>query len=120
MKMRNSTDSDLVEVIVDGDIKANDYHDVAEQVLAAMKKYGRIRVLKEVRNFSGLNFEVFKDRLIFALLKHLKDVRCAAVVSDEEWVQKLTNFLAPAYPYPVRCFKLAEIEEARKWLKSID
>jgi hypothetical protein len=120
MKLRNSEDSDLVEIIVDGEIKASDYHDVAQKVLAVMEKHGRIRVLKEVKNFSGLNLDVFKDKLIFDLLKHLKDIRCAAVVSDEQWVQQLTIFLAPAYPYPVRSFKLAEIEEARSWLKSID
>jgi hypothetical protein len=120
MQMRNSEDSDIVEIIVDGEIKASEYHDTAEKVLAVIKKYGRIRVLKEVKNFRGLNLDVFKDKLIFDLLKHLKDIRCAAVVSDEQWVQQLTNFLAPAYPYPVRSFKLSEIEEARTWLKSID
>lgn len=119
MKMRNQEGSDLVEIIVDGDVSAADYHEVAEKVLAVIQKFGRIRVLKEVRNFTGIKFDVFKDRLIFDMLKHQRDIRCAAVVTDEPWVEQITNFLAPAYPYPVESFKLREIEDAREWLLSI-
>jgi len=119
MYVREDADSDIVEIVVDGEIKASDYHDAAEKVLQVIEKHGRIRVLKEVRKFTGLNFDVFKNKLIFDMLKHVKDIRCAAVVSDEHWARQLTDFLAPAYPYPVRTFALSEIEEARSWLKSV-
>lgn len=118
IEMRESPDSDIIELTIDGHVTAKDYHELAERFLAAYEKHGKIRVLKEIRSINGVDFEVLKEKLILALVKHIKDVKCGALVTDEHWLEQLTDFLKPAYPCPVRCFKLNQIEEARQWLRS--
>lgn len=119
IECREIPDFQIIEIMVDGRLTASEYHAAAEKVLAFMEKHKHIRVLKEVRSFTGLDFGVFKEKLIGAMLKHINDIAGVAVVSDEPWLEQLTDFLKPVYPYPVRCFKLAQIEEARNWLKSV-
>lgn len=117
-ELRESPDSNIIEVMVDGSISAAEYHEMAERCLAFIEKHGKVRVLKEIVHFTGLDFQIFKDQLIYALLKHVNDVTATAVVTDEEWIVNLTNLLRPAYSYPVRCFNSSQLEEAREWLKS--
>jgi hypothetical protein len=119
IECREVADTDIVEVVVEGRITADEYHAVAEKMLTIMNKHKKLRVLKEVHNFSGIDLSIFKEKLLSAMLTHWKDIVAAAVVTDEKWVEQLTNFLKPVYPYPVRCFKLGQIEEARQWLNSI-
>ncbi len=119
IEFREIPEADMLEVMIDGRLTAEDYHPMAEKILAFMEKHEKIRVLKEIRSFTGVDFAIFKEKLIGAMLKHIKDFRGVAVVSDELWIEQITNFLKPLYPYPVHCFKLAQIEEARKWLKSV-
>jgi hypothetical protein len=109
----------MLEVMIDGRLTAEEYHPIAEKTLVFMEKHQKILVLKEIRSFSGIDFAIFKEKLIGAMLKHIKDIRGVAVVTDEQWIEQITNFLKPVYPYPVHCFRLAQIEEARNWLKSI-
>jgi hypothetical protein len=116
---REIPDTDTLELMIDGRLSADEYHATAEKILAFMEKHGKIRILKEVRSFTGLDFGIFKEKLIGAMLKHMKDITAVAVVCDEHWVEQVTDLLKPIYPYPVRCFKLAQIEEARNWLKSV-
>jgi hypothetical protein len=119
IEYRETPDADMIELMIDGHLHADEYHATAEKLLAFMEKHSKIRVLKEVRRFTGIDLAVFKEKLIGAMLKHINDVRAVAVVSDEHWIEQLTDFLKPLYPYPVRCFKISQVEEARNWLKSI-
>ena len=119
IEYREILDADMIELIIDGYITAEDLHAIAEKIQVFMETHKKIRALKEVRSFTGLDFSIFKEKLIGAWLKHLKDIRGVALVCDEHWMEQLTNALKPVFPYPVRCFKMAQIEEARTWLKSI-
>jgi hypothetical protein len=119
IECREIANTDIVELIIDGRVTAEEYHAVAEKLLPMLEKHRQIRVLKEVRSFTGMDLGIFKEKLLAAWLTHLKDVVAVAVVCDELWMEQLTNFLKPIYPYPVRCFKLAQVEEARAWLASV-
>lgn len=119
-EVRENPQTKTIEVMVDGPLSAVEYHEMAEKSLAFIEKHGKVRVLKEIRSFNGIEFSVFKDKLILALLKHINDVTGTAVVSDEPWIERVTNFFKPTYPYPVRLFKLNQLEEARQWLNSLE
>jgi hypothetical protein len=119
IEYREIPDADMIELVIDGYITAEEFHAIAEKAQAFMEKHKKVRALKEVRSFTGLDFSIFKEKLIGAWLKHLKDIRGAALVCDEHWMEQLTDLLKPIFPYPVRCFKIGQIEEARAWLKSI-
>jgi len=120
IEYREFPDDDRIELTIDGHITAAEFHAVAEKIEPFIEKHKNIRALKEVRNFTGLDLSVFKEKLIGAWLKHSKDIRATALVCDEHWMEQLTDLLKPIFPYPVRCFKLAQIEEARAWLKAIN
>jgi SpoIIAA-like len=119
IEYREIPEFDMIELTIDGHITAEEYHALYEKIEPFLEKHKNIRVLKEVRSFTGLDIGVFKEKLIGAWLRHFKDIRAAALVCDEHWMEQLTDLIKPMFPYPVRCFKLAQIEEARAWLKSI-
>lgn len=112
-------EADMLEVMIDGHITSDEYHAAVEKIFAFMEQHKPIRVLKQVRSFNGLDFGIFKENIIGAMLKHMKDIRAVAVVSDEHWVVQLTDLLKPVYPYPVQSFSFSQLEEARTWLKSV-
>lgn len=119
IEYREIPDADMLEVMIDGRLTAEEYHPIAEKILAFIEQHKKVRVLKEVRSFTGLDFGIFKEKLIGAMLKHIKDIRGVAVVTDEQWIEQITNFLKPVYPYPVQCFKQTQMEDARNWLRSV-
>lgn len=119
IEYREIPESDMLELVIDGSLTAAEYHTVAQQALAFIETHKKVRVLKEIRSFTGFDIAIFKEKLVGAMVKHINDIRATAVVSDEHWVEQLTNFLKPLYPYPVQCFRLEQLEEARRWLKSV-
>jgi len=52
---REIPDTDTLELMIDGRLSADEYHATAEKILAFMEKHGKIRILKEVRSFTGLD-----------------------------------------------------------------
>jgi SpoIIAA-like len=115
---REIPDTDTLELMIDGSLTADEYHGAADKVLAFMERRQKIRILKEVRSFTGLDFGVFRQKLVGSMHRHMKKISAVAVVTDEFWIKPVTDLLKPFYSYPVRCFRLAQIEEARTWLES--
>lgn len=119
-ELRENNDTKTIEAMVDGPISASEYHEMAAKCLAFIERHGKVKVIKEIRSFEGVDFSIFKDDLMLALLKHIDDVVATAVVTDEKWIEQITSFFQPTYPYPVRLFKGNQLDEARAWLQTIN
>lgn len=60
---RENSETSTLEVMIDGHITADDYHTMAQKVVAFMESHPKIRVLKEIRSFDGLDFGIFKVKI---------------------------------------------------------
>lgn len=110
-------DSNIVTIIIEGKITENDFERVVSQLKSDLEKHHKLRVLKEVRHFEGIDPPVFwKDtRFGFA---HLKDFTHAAFVADAQWMRTMTEVFSNIFPtdVKVKVFEPSQIDEAKKWL----
>ena len=109
------SETNIIEVTVDGKITAQDFDELVEKFEAAMERHGKVRVLEHVKSFGGMPLSKWWEDFKFGI-KHWRDVERAAVVADKKWIELWTKVVKPFVKCEVRYFASAEIEEARQWL----
>ncbi len=112
---RSMPDSNIVEFTVDGDLSRDDFDAVLAEVSSKIEDYGSVNLLEEIRSIGKVPPAVVWDDLAWAI-RNMKHIGRAAVVSDEEWVEKVVRFTQPLVSADVRGFALDEIDVAREWL----
>ncbi len=106
----------LVELIVDGKVTQEDFDRISGQMETFIATHGKIKILEDIRKFSGFDPSVFWDGLKFDI-KHLKDISHCAVVSDMGWIGPFAKAFGTLITCKIRTFPREQIEEARQWLK---
>jgi hypothetical protein len=77
----------------------------------------KLNVIAVVRDLGWVDMGVWPKDLVFHLT-HRNWLNHFALVSDIGWIGPLTRFFAPLYPAAaIRTFALAELDEARRWVK---
>ena len=114
--MRDLPDN-IVGVVATGEVTAADYEAVLiPAVEAAIKAYGRIRVLYHVApGFTGFTAGAMWDDATMGL-SHFGSWEKAAVVTDVEWIRGATQAMGFLMPCPVRTFGDAALADAREWI----
>lgn len=120
MQYREIPDTNVMEVDIDGRVSAENYHEVAEAALAFMEKHDKVRVIKIIRNYDGVDLEILKEKLILKMFAHRGDITHAAVVTDKRWITSLSKFVTPLYKCKTRIYQMAEVDDARKWITEVD
>lgn len=110
-------DAGYLELTIDGPIDATSYTKAVEAVDELLTRHKKIDVVQVVRDFGWIDPSVWWKDLTFHMT-HRDFIRHAAIVSDKDWIESVSNFLAPLYPAAVKTFKLAELEAARKWVRA--
>ncbi|MEN8236878.1 MAG: STAS/SEC14 domain-containing protein [Pseudomonadota bacterium] len=105
----------LVELVVDGKVTKEDFDHIATQMEAFIASHGKIKVLEDIRKFSGFELPVLWDGIKFDI-QHLKDISHCAVVSDMGWVGPFSKAFGVFISCKIRTFPHDKIEEARQWL----
>ena len=106
----------IVEISLDGRIGRADFDRVVTQLEAMFERHDRIRMLEEVRQFSGIDPSLMWEDAKFSL-KHLRDIGHCAVVTDKGWVGPFAKAAGALTPCKVRVFGLDELAAARAWLR---
>ena len=85
IEYRNNLDNNIVEICVEGKITEADMDQVVTQLKADIEKHGKLRILEEIRSFTGIDpIALWKDAQFgFA---HVNDFTHAAVVADAQCV----------------------------------
>lgn len=114
----NIPGSNIVEICIAGEVTGLDSDRIAARLKADMEKHGNLRILQEVRNRNGTKPSMFWKNNRFARA-HENGFTHAAVVTDAEWLSKLSESTGRSFPGEVKTFKRSQLEEARKWLKNV-
>lgn len=109
---------DVVAVRAVGIITAEDYREtLVPLVEAKLKEHDMLKLLfvmgDEYATFAG--DAAWEDTKFD--LKHLRDFSRIAVVTDVNWVTKTMKIFAPVLPYTLKVFPMADLEEAKSWIK---
>jgi len=106
-----------LELTVDGPIDATSYTKAIEAVDELLARHKKINVVQVIRDLGWIDPSVWWKDLTFHMT-HRDFIRHAAIVSDKDWIESVSNLLAPLFPAAVKTFKMSEIEAARTWAKT--
>ena len=112
---KNHPDSNVAEMAIEGKVTAADFEQVTTQMTADIKKYGKLRLLEEIRDFEGMDLMTLWKDAQFGL-KHVNDFSHVAVVADAEWVRTIATAAGNVLSAEVKAFDLSSIDAARNWL----
>lgn len=89
---------------------------IIERLKADIQKHGKLRVLHEVRSPLGADPSQFwRDaRIALSLDSGFSHI---ALVTDIDWLSRMSESTGRTLSANVRVFKQSQIEEARQWLK---
>lgn len=116
MQYKEDPEHKLIELVVDGKVTRQEFGNITKKMEAFITKHDRIKVLEDVRKFTGLDPSVIWEGIKFDFY-HLKDVSHCAVVSDMGWVGPFARAAGVFISCEIRTFHRDKIEDAREWLK---
>lgn len=110
-------EGNIVEVEASGKLTDEDYDVFIPRMEQLIERWGRLRMLFEMRDFHGWDLPSAWEELKFQA-RHRKDLKRVAVVGErewEKWASKLSRIFTGA---DVRFFGEEEADEARVWVHS--
>jgi predicted HAD superfamily phosphohydrolase len=109
----------IIEMTIADKITKDELVKVMEEIQGPLNEWDDFKVLKRIDSFSGMEVGAVVEDFNFAFenYSNLKKLKKAAVVTDKEWIENVTEFFSPIYPAEVKVFESEDIEEARSWLR---
>lgn len=116
IEYKSNPTNNIVEITIAGKITESDFDRIMPQLTADLKKYGKLKVLEEVRRFEGMDpMAYWKDLQQVSIVK---DIIHVAIVADAQWLRTLADAMGSVLAADVRGFERSQIEAAREWLRS--
>lgn len=119
LDVRVDEEDGFLEITVAGPIHDVDYTNVVTAIDRLLAHHKKLNVVQVIRDIGWIDPSVWWKDLSFHLTHH-NFLRRAALVSDSPWVAPLTKFFAPIYPATLKYFPLADLEEARHWVRETE
>lgn len=109
---------DVVAVRAKGIITADDYREtLLPLVEEKLKEHDSLKLMVVMGDdYSTFTGDAAWEDTKFDL-KHLRDFSRIAVVTDVAWVARTMKIFAPVLPYTLKVFPMADLEEAKSWIK---
>lgn len=117
LRIETDASSGFAEITVDGGIERAEYEAVIAAIDELLKTHPKLNVVGVVHRLGWAGPDVWMKDLAFHLT-HRNWLAHFALVSDTDWVAALTRFFAPLYPAEMRTFKLDQLDEARRWVRT--
>ncbi len=110
--------TNIVELAIDGSVTAEEFDSILARLKSAIERHGKIRVLEVVHSLDTppIPWSKFWEDIKFGF-EHLSDISHAAVVADQAWITTIVKLFNPLCKAELKCFKIAEIDDARAWLR---
>lgn len=115
IEYKQASDNKIAEIIVEGKVTEADFDRVSAQIGADIGKYGKLRLLEDIRSFEGMDLIALWKDTQFGL-KHFNDFSYVAVVADAEWMRTFATAANTVLSAEVKAFERTSIDVARNWL----
>lgn len=116
VQIKETNNGKVLEVTVSGKLTHEDYSHFVPEFEKCVGRYGKIRVLFEMRDFHGWDAHGLWDDIKLDV-KHFSDIERIAMVGDKSWEKGMSLFCRPFTTAQIRYFNASELEEARRWLE---
>lgn len=106
----------LLIISVSGKLTREDYKSFVPKVEELIRKFGRIRVVFEMRDFHGWDAGALWEDIKFDI-RHFSDIESLAFVGDKKWEKGMSIFCRPFTKAQIKYFDLTEIYKAYEWIR---
>ncbi|MBE9079639.1 STAS/SEC14 domain-containing protein [Romeria aff. gracilis LEGE 07310] len=114
LEYKSSSDSNVVELVIEGKITESDFDRVIDQFKADLKKHGKLRILEDIRSFEGMDpMALWKD---LQQVRLVNDISHVALVADQKWMRTLAEAAGSIVSAEIKSFESSELAAARTWL----
>ncbi len=102
---------------VGGKVTREELGEIETKLVAAIDKFGKVRVLVELTGLSGMEPGAFWEDLKFTL-RHGRDIERLAVVGDQNWERWWTKIAGKLSGTDVEYFEVQQRIHAWHWLEN--
>lgn len=106
----------ILQLCVTGKLVKEDYEVFVPVVERLIERYGKIRVLMEMRDFHGWSAAALWEDVKFDL-KHFRGIERLAFIGETSWQKGMATFCKPFTTAQIRFFPREQAEEAMAWLR---
>jgi len=108
-------EEDRIEIGLDGELTADEFHQVIHQLESMCTMYPHINVMFDASNLEKYNFKILLDEFDFYKI-YKKHLRRFALVSDNKFADFILNTFNRFTDTELKTFSPEQIEDARKWI----
>ena len=106
----------VIEVEVRGKLTREAYHEFVPTTEAAIKKYGKVRILFVMHDFHGWDAGALWEDIKFDV-KHFSHIERLAIVGETKWEKAMSLFCRPFTTASIKYFDHTDLEKAREWIQ---
>ena len=114
--LATSPDGRALRFRAGGTLTHQDYQALIPMLEQAIVDHGRISILVELEELSGIEARAILDEFAFDI-HHFRDFDRLAVVGDDPWQDWMTRATNPLTPGDMRYFPTGEAEAAWSWVQ---
>jgi len=107
----------LLIISVTGKLTGDDYKSFVPKVEELILKFGKIRMVLEMRDFHGWDTGALWEDIKFDI-RHFSDIESLALVGDKKWEKGMSIFCKPFTKAQIKYFDLTEIYKAYEWIRA--
>lgn len=112
-------DAKTIELTVAGRVTREDYDSVIDRIQAFIDAHGTIRMVETVESMEGFDPSMVWSGLKFDF-RNIRHISHVAVVSDIGWIGPMSKAAGALISTKLRTFALAELDDARAWIRAAD
>lgn len=119
IEIENITEN-MLRITASGELKAEDFAQVAPQADALIKKYGTLRLLLDGSGLNGWEDMAALEKHMDFVKTHHQHVERIALIAGHSWQHWLAGMIKVFVHPEIRIFDKNKVEEAQKWLKATE
>ncbi len=116
VELHETDEGEVLAIKAVGKLSKEDYEAFVPKVEQLIKRFGKIRILFEMKDFHGWDASALWQDIKFDI-KHFKDIERLAMVGDSKWEKGMSIFCKPFTTAKVKYFDSKEIDKAQVWIK---
>lgn len=106
----------VVGLHIDGKITEEEFEKIASFCEDKLKEFKNIRLYAELESYGGMAPSAVLKDVKFGI-KHWNQIEKEALVTDQKWMQKITEAADTLFPnIEVKAFPVEEKKWAKKWI----
>ena len=117
IKLNEEAGGKILIISVTGKLSREDYKSFVPKVEELILKFGKIRMVLEMRDFHGWDADALWEDIKFDI-RHFSDIESLALVGDKKWEKGMSIFCKPFTKAQIKYFDLTEIYKAYEWIRA--